>query len=172
MPVNRTLIAVAAAGLLGATAGVSVAATRAAAPCRASQLRAAFAVVPGSAGAGNIVYRLALQNRSASPCFVSGLPAVMLLGRSGRALPTHVLAAHPGAGAAAMIALPPAGRARADARFSPDVPGPGEPGARCEPVAYRLRVAAPGGGSVIAPITEPTSVCEHGSLQFSLLRRG
>ena len=69
-------------------------------PCRASQLRESFAAVPGSAGAGNIVYRLVLQNRSGVACSLAGLPRATLIGRNGRALPTHIVAAGTGAGAA------------------------------------------------------------------------
>jgi hypothetical protein len=164
------LILTVCAGLLAGTAAAP-ASNQASPPCRAVQLRGTFTVVPGSAGAGNIVYRLWLQNRSSAVCFVSGLPRVTLLGRTGRPLPTHVTPAFPGAGTAAMIVLEPSGKARADARFSPDVPGPGEgTTGRCEPVAYRLRVTL-GGGSLTAPIVRPTPVCEHGGLQFSLYRR-
>jgi hypothetical protein len=160
---------VVAAGFVAAAAAQTE--TRAAPPCRAAHIRGTFAVVPGSAGAGNIVYRLSVQNRSGATCFVSGLPVVTLLGRLGRALPTHVVPARPGAGTAAMIVLRAGAKAKADARFSPDVPGPGEPVIRrCEPVAYRLRVRA-AGGSVLVPLAPPTAVCEHGTLQFSLFGR-
>jgi hypothetical protein len=164
------LILIACAATLAGGAAAQ-ARTHVSPPCRAAQLRGTFTAVPGSAGAGNIVYRLSLQNRSSAVCFVSGLPVVTLLGRLGRALPTHVVPAFPGGGTAAMIVLQPGGKARADARFSPDVPGPGETTTgRCEPVAYRLRVRF-GGGSLTAPIVRPTPVCEHGGLQFSLYRR-
>jgi hypothetical protein len=167
---TTALIVTVCAALLAAAAAVP-AATHASPPCRAAQLRGMFAPVPNSAGAGNIVYRLSLQNRSSAVCFVSGLPRVTLLGRLGRPLPTHVMPGFRGGGTAAMIVLEPSARARADARFSPDVPGPGEGTiGRCEPVAYRLRVTL-GSGSLTAPITQPTPVCEHGGLQFSLYRR-
>ncbi len=137
------------------------------APCSGPRLRAAFAVVPGSAGAGNIVYALRVTNRSARSCTVTGLPSVRLLGKAGKPLPTRVVAAFPGALTAALVTLAPGRSARATARFSPDVPGVGEGNrARCEPVAYRLRVLARGGGSSVAAIRPPTPVCEHGRLQF------
>ena len=129
-----------------------------------------FAVVRGSAGAGNIVYALTLTNRSSGRCTVQGLPKVRLLGRQGVPLPTHVTRAFPGG--APVVRLPPGGRARATARFSPDVPGRGEPvlGRQCERTAHRLRVRLRGGG-VIAPIVPPTPVCSHGAMQFSVYRR-
>src|SRR4029079_17510248 len=122
----------------------------------ASDLARRCAGVAGSAGAGNIVYSLRLTNTSAAPCFVSGLPAVTLLGADGTPLPTSVTAARPGQGAAAKIVLHVSGTAKADARFSPDVPGTGEQHAgQCEPKAAVLRVDAQGGGSVAAPLSPP-----------------
>jgi hypothetical protein len=69
-----------------------------------------------------------------------------------------------------MIQLTPGATAFADARFSPDVPGVGEPvlGRRCEATAYRLRVWPGGAASTTVPIRPPTPVCEHGRLLFSL----
>lgn len=162
-------VALACLVVLAAAAAVPAAgAGDAAVFCTGGQLRAAFDVVPGSAGAGNIVYELKVTNRSAQACAVTGLPAVRLLGKRGRPLPTHVRAAFPGALTAILLTLAPGRSARASARFSPDVPGVGEPtaGRRCEPVAYRLRVLARGGGSTLATIQPPTPVCEHGTLQF------
>jgi hypothetical protein len=129
-------------------------------------------VEPGSAGAGNIVYRLTLRNRSARTCALTGLPSVRLLARDGARLPTHVVAAQRGAGTAVLRRLAPGAAAHATARFSPDVPGPGETtrGA-CERTATRLRVAAPGGGTTIVPIAPPTAVCEHGTLSFTTYGR-
>jgi hypothetical protein len=153
------------------TTTTTTATTGSAAPaaCTGADLEGRFAAVPGSAGAGNIVYELRLRNTSASPCVVSGLPAVTLLDRNGSPLPTHVSAAQPGQATAAQIVLQNGQSAKADARFSPDVPGTGEQQTGpCEPKAYVLRVTAPGGGAVAAPISPPTSVCEHGSLSFSV----
>jgi hypothetical protein len=140
-----------------------------AAACTGADLAGRFAVVPGSAGAGNIVYSVRLTNTSASPCFVSGLPAVTLLDRNGSPLPTHVSAAQPGRATAARIVLQSGDTAKADARFSPDVPSAGEQQTGpCESKAYVLRVTAPDGGTVAAPISPPTAVCGHGSLSFSV----
>ena len=140
-----------------------------AAACTGADLTGNFSAVPGSAGAGNIVYSLHLTNTSSSPCFVSGLPAVVLLDKNGSPLPTHVAAAQAGQATAARIVLQSGDTAKADARFSPDVPGTGEQQiGPCEPKAYVLRVTAPGGGTVAAPISQPTAVCEHGGLNFSV----
>lgn len=152
--------------------GVALARSSAASPCNGSQLSGTFKVIPGSAGAGNISYRLTLSNRSQSTCFVTGIPRLVLLDKQGNALPTAVRPALRGIGTAAKIELAPGSAATADARFSPDVPGAGEQhSGPCEKTAYWLSVGpAPGAGSLRAPISPPTPVCEKGSMTFSLLR--
>jgi hypothetical protein len=162
------LLLVAAAVTLGGSAQAHDSVTY----CNSTQLAGKFTVVRGSAGAGNIVYALTLQNRSPQACTVTGLPQVTLVGRHGKSLPTHVVAAAPNQLTAALITLPHGASARATARFSPDVPGKGEQhrGA-CEPKAYRLAVNDPGGGVTVAPVQPPTPVCEHGQLQFKAYSR-
>jgi hypothetical protein len=144
-------------------------------PCAGSSLTGSFAAVPGSAGAGQISYNLGLRNRSARDCFVSGLPGLRLLDRYGKPLPTHVTASHSGALTAVRVLLRPGTYSAATARFSPDVPGVGEPvaGRRCERAAYHLRVLAPPSGSaLVVPVLPVTSVCEHGSMRLSVLVAG
>jgi len=142
--------------------------------CVGRDLTGTFAGVPGSAGAGSISYNLRLRNRSSRTCFVSGLPQLQLVGRTGKALPTHVRASHPGALTAVRVVVRPGGYTAATARFSPDVPGVGEGGyGPCEPKAYRARVTIPpGGGIVVVPLIPATPVCEHGSMTFSVLVAG
>jgi len=139
------------------------------AACAGDALAGAFAVVQGSAGAGQVSYRLRLTNDSGSACFLSGLPELTLLDAQGAELPTHVTAAQPGQATAVRVELAPGEAAVAEARFSPDVPGPneGQPG-QCEPTAATARLAAPGGGTVGVPVEPPTPVCSHGSLRFSV----
>lgn len=141
------------------------------APCAGSQLAGRFVLIPGSAGAGSVSYRLVLRNTSARECTLTGLPSGRLLDRSRRPLPTHVRAAFPGALTAVLVRLRPDRVARATARFSPDVPGTGEPvapGSRnCEPTASWFQALAPGGGTTRTPVVPPTPVCEHGTLRFS-----
>jgi hypothetical protein len=146
-------------------------ATQMAPSCTAAKLSGTFAAVPGSAGAGNIVYELRLKNTSRSSCTVTGIPGVTLVDRRGKKLPTHPFPAHPGALTAVLVTLAPGATAAATARFSPDVPGRGEPvsGRRCEPVAYTLLVRPNGGGTLRAPIRPPTSVCEHGGMSWTVL---
>jgi hypothetical protein len=159
-----------------AAAGVAAGASRSSEqPCVASQLTGTFSVAPGSAGAGSISYVLRLRNRSTEACFVSGLPQLRLVGKLGRPLPTKVIPANRGALTAVRVVLLPGGYSAATARFSPDVPGVGEPvvGRQCEPTAYRARVSPPpGGGTLVVPITPPTPVCEHGRMLFSVLVAG
>jgi hypothetical protein len=140
--------------------------------CKGSQLAGTFAVVPGSAGAGNITYSLRLKNTSASTCSVTGLPQGQLLGRRGGKLPTHVRAAFPGALSAVLVTLHHGQTTKATARFSPDVPGTGEQmmGGPCEPTAYSFRVSA-NGATTTVKLLPPTPVCEHGQLQFSAYGR-
>jgi hypothetical protein len=146
----------------------TAAATQTSSRCRGAQLAGSFSAVPGSAGAGSITYALRLRNRSATTCTVTGLPQGLLLGQRRQALPTHIRAAFPNELSAVLVTLAPGHSTRANARFSPDVPGPGEQTVRrCEPVAWWLRVAGQGGGSTTVKISPPTSVCEHGRMFFS-----
>jgi len=137
-------------------------------------LAGSFKVIPGSEGAGNIVYRLRLQNTSAATCFVTGVPGFQLLGKNGKKLPTKGLfSGKPGTLTAIVVPLKHGATATLTARFSPDIPGPGEPvqGA-CEKTAYKLRVTPTAGGTVTVPISPPTPVCEHGTLQVTVLTGG
>jgi hypothetical protein len=167
---RSTLIVIAAAGLATA-ASAAAQGTPDTRWCGSKDISASFKRVRGSAGAGQVSYRLSLRNRSATTCVVSGLPGLQLLGRHGKALPTQVVPAQPGAGTAARLMLAPGKRASAIGRFSPDVPGQGEPtaGRRCEPTAYRVRVTIPGSGeTTIARVAPRTPVCEHGRIVLSL----
>jgi Protein of unknown function (DUF4232) len=173
MAARDRLAAAAGALVLCALAASAGAGAAPSAPsCRGADLSVAFRGIPGSAGAGNISYVLQIRNRSHHACFVSGVPAARLLGRLGKKLPTHVLPAPPRR-TAHHVVLRPGRYAAADARFSPDVPGPGEPVVHvCERTAYRIRLTAPGGGTTIGPIVPPTPVCEHGTMFFSVFVAG
>jgi hypothetical protein len=174
--VARLVSFIAATAALFALVATASAGIRSSAPCTGSVLTGTFKVIPGSPGAGNIVYRLRLENTGHAACFVTGLPSVSLLDARGRKLPTKsVFAGRPGMLTAVMVPLAAgSGTATLTARFSPDVPGPGEPlsGRQCEPTAYKIRVTPSGGGSVVVPISPPTPVCEHGSLQLTSFTRG
>ena len=147
----------------------SAAVARSDASCSGAQLKGSFSAVRGSAGAGNITYKLTLKNISTRMCTMTGLPQGRLLGKTRKALPTHVRAAFPGALTAILVRLAPGATTFATARFSPDVPGVGEPtaGMKCEPTAWWFRVAGQGGGTTLVKLAPPTPVCEHGQLRFS-----
>ena len=134
-------------------------------------LTGSFTAIRGSAGAGNIVYRLRVRNSSGAECGVTGIPGLALLDAHARPLPTHTLASgRAGARMAVLVPLRPGSSATLTARFSPDVPGPGEPvtGGPCERTAAGLRVSPAGGGSLVVAVSPPTPVCEHGSLQLTV----
>jgi hypothetical protein len=161
----------AVAGTVLAAAVPLSSAQRALSPCTGSMLAGSFKVVPGSAGAGNIVYRLKLSTTGGKSCFVTGIPGLTLLDKTGHTLPTNAkFAGKPGSLAAVMVPIGPGKSAALTARFSPDIPGPGEPamGGSCEKPAYKLRVAPSGGGAAVVPISPPTPVCEHGGLQITV----
>jgi hypothetical protein len=153
------------------TSTTSAGASSNAPACTDTRLGGSFSTVPGSAGAGQISYTLTLTNISDSPCWVSGLPQLVLVDAQGRPLPTSVTVAQPIQAAPATIVLQPTSSAKSTARFSPDVPGPGEgqAGKPCEPVAHQAQVTPTGGGALLVPVSPPTSVCEHGSLRMTLL---
>jgi hypothetical protein len=140
--------------------------------CTGDAMSGTFRVIPGSAGAGQIGYRLRVTNASPVACYVSGLPNAQLLGTSRSELPTNVVAAQPGQATAAKIVLQPNDSATADARFSPDVPGGSEPTDKpCEPKSSTLRLAF-GGAPLDVNIDPPTPVCERGTLQFDIFSAG
>jgi hypothetical protein len=155
--------------LVLAAVSSTTAAARSDASCTGKQLKGSFAVVRGSAGAGNISYKLVLKNVSTRTCTLTGLPQGRLLSKSGKALPTRVKAAFPPGLTAILVRLAPGKTTFATARFSPDVPGTGEPtaGRNCEPTSWFFRVAGQGGGATIVKLAPPTPVCEHGQLLFS-----
>jgi hypothetical protein len=113
-----------------------------------------------------------MRRVSGRTCFVYGVPRLQLLDRLRRPLPTKVMrVVRPGL-TAARVSLRSGHGAKASARFSPDIPGPGEPliGAQCERRSYFVRVTPPpGGGTFVVPVRPPTPVCEHGTLQVSVL---
>ena len=142
----------------------------ASAPCAGGSLQGTFALIPGSPGAGQTSYRLTLTNTGAGSCWLQGIPQVQLLGTTGAANPTNATAAPPAPANPAKVSLAHGGSATSDARFSPDVPGTGDknqPGP-CEDTSTVLRVTAPGGGTIDAPMQPPTPVCERGSLRFTV----
>jgi hypothetical protein len=120
-----------------------------------------FKVVPGSAGAGHIAYRLRIANHHAD-CLFPTKPHVHLLARDRDGLPAHAIwpsTTH-------LEILIPADRvAAATATFSPDIPSGGEPQAHCERVAHTL-ILNIRTGALGAEVDPPTRVCGHGRMTF------
>ena len=169
MAARALLAALAAVAALALAGGGSSAPTPA---CTGGQLAGNFTAVPGSAGAGNIVYALHVRYLSGPTCFVSGLPQIHLLDRNRRALPTKVTPAFRQGLTAVMVRMSAGHGAKATARFSPDIPGPGEPQTKgpCERTSYYVRVTlGPGGASFLGPVKPATPVCEHGGMSVSAL---
>ena len=140
--------------------------------CKGSQLAGSFKAVPGSPGAGNIVYRLTLTNTSATTCALTGLPVGQLLGKTGKKLPTHIRAAFPQGLTAILVTLAHGKSSHATRASRPTFPASASRRpAQCEATSYSLRVTARGGGTTTVKITPPTPVCEHGQLSFSAYGR-
>jgi hypothetical protein len=132
--------------------------------CHLKALQASFRVVPGSAGAGNIVYRLRLENSSVTACIFHDPTSARLLGVNGHGLPTQA------SFAAVARRVAPGHAIRADVRFSPDVPGVGEQmRGPCEHRAYTLALYQ-GRVRLLVPVQPATPVCERGRLDFSAWR--
>ncbi len=149
---------------LGVGAGLASASSPHVAGCAASHVSGRMKVIRGSAGAGHISYSLRITNNGHTTCALRNHVALRLLKANGSPLPTHNV----NVDASETSTIAPGRSLGAELRFSPDIPGGGEPqhGA-CEPAAHKVRVRllAPGGGSLIAPVSPATSVCDHGSIQ-------
>ena len=128
--------------------------------CRAADLTGRFAFVYGSAGAGNVLYRLTVTKTTPGTCFVSGIPRLQLLSRARKPLPTQAMLANRGMGTAVRVVLDKGGSTSLTARFSPDVPP------TCGVKAWKLRVWPGGGGSLTVPVAPATKVCQRGRLQL------
>jgi uncharacterized protein DUF4232 len=151
-------------------AGTGVAGGAGSAACTLSSFQGAFKVVPGSAGAGNIVYKLRVVNNSGATCAFSTAPALRLLDKHGHALPTH--AKFPQT-LVATIKIHPGKAAVATARFSPDIPSGGEPqNGPCEKRAFKLRVGVGPTNALKVPVTPHTRVCGRGSMAFHAIHQG
>ena len=118
-----------------------------------------MSVIHGSAGAGHIEYRLTIANHGPSLCLVHEHPGLQLTGANGERLPTKIR--DQGHGGIAVIHL--GQTVSTTLRFSPDVPGPGEPATGpCEPAAHHVHVTLSPSITVVAPVVPATSVCNHG----------
>jgi hypothetical protein len=133
-----------------------------------AMLTGTFSVVPGSAAAGTVDYRLRVRNSSAPECGVTGVPGPSLLDARGRVLETRARFAGPRSSpTAVLVPLGPGRGAALTARLSSGVPGEPPSVAGCERQAAGLRVLPSGGGPLVVAASPPTPVCEHGSLRLT-----
>ena len=151
-----------AVGVAVAGAAAAFGAAPASVPACA-ELSGTFARIAGSEGAGNVSYRLRLRNESQAACAFAGLRSVVLLDRQGKKLPSA-----PELPARTRIVLGPGDAAVSEGRFSPSVPGPGEPDDRpCQRTAGWLQVTvALGRAAVTIAVLPPTRVCSSGRIAF------
>ena len=115
--------------------------------CHTRDLVGSFSVV-GSAGMGNIVYKITLTNTTPHSCTLYGYPGLLLLDVKHAALPTNVLwmpdpTKH-------LITLAPGASASASDRFTLNVPSFGDntalpPGGVwvCQPTAVYIQITPP-----------------------------
>lgn len=150
---------------IAATALAALAATASGRPsgsCNSSFLRAKMSLINGSRGAGSVGYLLTIRNHGPGVCVVNGHPELKLIGARGEPLPTRVK----DQGQRGLKAIGLGETRSAKLRFSPDIPGPGEPTeGPCEPPAHEVKVILSQSITVVAPVEPPTSVCEHGTIQ-------
>lgn len=154
------------------TAGAGGAAPARGQRCGTAALSGAFTLVPGSAGAGSVVYNIKLTNTTSRSCTLYGHPGLLLLDEHGAALPTHVQ--WNSKVAATRIMLAPHESASASARFSPNVAGAGDAtSGQCQPTATHIKITPPDETTqLIAAVAPATSVCERGALSVSSLVAG
>lgn len=160
---RKTLIPLSAtAALTSAAAFAAATADGAVQPCSAARISAKMAVIPGSAGAGHIGYKLTLKNTGAGGCTLGNHPGLKLLKANGRGLPTHVTKF----GKQKTVTIKPGHSASARLRFSPDIPSGGErTRGACEPAAHKVRVFLSPSASLVGPVNPPTSVCGRGAIE-------
>jgi hypothetical protein len=129
--------------------------------CSALHLSAKMTVIGGSRGAGNVSYKLTLKNNGPGSCLINKHPGLRLVGKSGLGLPTHVKKI----GSNGFVSIQAGKSVSQQLRFSPDIPGPGEPShGACEPAAHKIVVSL-NPTTVRGPILPPTPVCGHGAIQ-------
>ena len=122
-------------------------------------------IIGGSHAAGSVGYRLTISNPDSWSCRIGRHPFLKLIGENGDFLPTSRVKVGP----QGYLVIPAGGAVSARLRFSPDIPGPGEPTqGPCEPQATEIRVRTPWGYRA-GPIHPRTSVCDHGKIEEGAL---
>jgi hypothetical protein len=122
-------------------------------------------VVPDSQGAGHVAADLAFQNTSGHTCTIAGFPGLSLLASNDHPLPTNVL--KDTSLAVTTIKVAPGAWVHSEMRYSPNIPGPGEPqSGQCEPTAVHALALLPGDSAwTHVTLGNPTTVCEKGEVQ-------
>lgn len=163
---RRSILAtVALTAIAGVAALAAGSASGSVSACNATNLTAKMTVIKGSGGLGHISYKLTLKNTSPGSCLVNTHPGLKLVKKNGKPLPTHVTKL----GKNGFVSVHSGKSVSQQLRFSPDVPGPGEPTTGpCEPAAHTIVVFL-NPTSVRGPIVPPTPVCEHGAIQQKAL---
>lgn len=122
-------------------------------------------VVPDSQGAGHIAADLAFKNTSNHACTIAGFPGISLLASNDHPLPSNVLKDN--SIAITTIKVAPGAWVHSEMRYSPNVPGPGEPTTgQCEPTVVHALALLPGDSAwTHVTLGSPTTVCEKGEVQ-------
>ena len=138
--------------------------------CVASLLKGSFLIIPGSSGAGHVEARVVLTNVSSRTCTTFGYVGMQLLGASDTPLPTHVVRSP---GPEPHLTLGPGSAASALARFSPDIPGPGDAtSGACQPVAQGTEITPPDDTHFLVASGLNSSVCSRGTIDLNPLVAG
>ncbi|MBW8806016.1 MAG: DUF4232 domain-containing protein [Catenulisporales bacterium] len=133
--------------------------------CTAGEMPAGtWKVVAGSEGAGHVAADISLRNTSTHSCTVAGYPAISMLASDQHPLPTNVVRFPT---AVTTVTVAPGAWIHSEVRYSPNIPGPGEPQTgECEPMTVHALAQLPG-DTAWAKVTlpTPTAVCEKGTLE-------
>lgn len=167
---RAVIVTVVSASLVaGIVASESANATGSTTACNGKDLTGSFKRIPGSGSLGHVGYQLNARNRADHSCFVKDLPKMRLLGRQGRALPTHVLSAGT---KASKVVLKPGETAAAVSRFAEIPTGEDRQSGNCQPTAFKARVGVrPGVGKFVVSVKPHIAVCGRGALTFRPFRR-
>jgi hypothetical protein len=96
---------------------------------------------------------------------------MQLLSATGASLPTNVV--RDPAVPPAILTVAPGAAVSAVARFSPDIPGPGDSQTGvCQPMATRTLVIAPNDTAQLSVPGPQSSVCEQGTIDVRALQSG
>ncbi|NUP46470.1 MAG: DUF4232 domain-containing protein [Catenulispora sp.] len=121
-------------------------------------------MVPGSEGAGHVAADISLQNTSNHSCTVTGYPGIQQLASDEHPLPTNVVRFPT---TVTTVTVAPGGWVHSEIRYSPNIPGEGEPTTgNCEPETVHALAQLPGDSKwAKVTVVVPTTVCEKGTVE-------